>query len=208
MDIHKPKAAHSVREFLIEIGTITVGILIALGLEAAVEAWHNHELVDRVRIDLRQELRANRETLAGAIAQEEATAAPLDALVRYGRARLHGEHVPLPANTSVTMTFIPMSTSAWESAVATQALIHMPYDEAHALTRVYAGTRVFNAYQDEAAKQWFELNALSDDPASLSGGELKSATRELVLNQSYQNSLAVSGGHLLTVYDKALAALQ
>jgi hypothetical protein len=33
MDIHSPKAAHSIREFLIEIGTIICGILIALGLE-------------------------------------------------------------------------------------------------------------------------------------------------------------------------------
>jgi hypothetical protein len=38
MEIHKPKAAHNVREFLIEIGTIVCGILIALGLEQAVEA--------------------------------------------------------------------------------------------------------------------------------------------------------------------------
>src|SRR4051794_29522861 len=36
MDIHKPRAAHSVREFLIEIGTIICGILIALGLEQVV----------------------------------------------------------------------------------------------------------------------------------------------------------------------------
>jgi len=36
MDIHKPKAAHSWREFLIEIGTIVCGILIALGLEQVV----------------------------------------------------------------------------------------------------------------------------------------------------------------------------
>ena len=35
MEIHRPKAAHSVREFLIEIGTIVCGILIALGLEQA-----------------------------------------------------------------------------------------------------------------------------------------------------------------------------
>lgn len=167
MDIHKPKAAHSVREFLIEIGTITVGILIALGLEAAVETWRNRELVDRVRIDLRQELRTNRDTLAGAVAQDRAVAPQLNALVRYGRARLHGERVPLPSDLNVTMTFIPMSTSAWESAVATQALVHMPYEEAHALTRVYAGTRVYNDYQEQASKQWFELDALPDDPQSL-----------------------------------------
>ena len=32
MDIHRPHAAHSWREFAIEIGTIVLGILIALGL--------------------------------------------------------------------------------------------------------------------------------------------------------------------------------
>src|SRR5665213_1773957 len=38
MEIHKPKAAHGLREFLIEIGTIVCGILIALGLEQGLEA--------------------------------------------------------------------------------------------------------------------------------------------------------------------------
>ena len=31
MDIHKPKPWHGVREFLKEIGTIVIGVLIALG---------------------------------------------------------------------------------------------------------------------------------------------------------------------------------
>ena len=38
MEIHKPKAAHSWREFLVEIGTIVIGILIALGLEQEMQA--------------------------------------------------------------------------------------------------------------------------------------------------------------------------
>ena len=42
----KPKPAHSVREFLGEIGTITIGILIALRFEAAVDAYRNHDLVE------------------------------------------------------------------------------------------------------------------------------------------------------------------
>lgn len=36
MDIHKPKAAHSWREFLTEIGAIVCGILIAIRLERRV----------------------------------------------------------------------------------------------------------------------------------------------------------------------------
>ena len=36
MDIHKPHAAKNWREFAVEIGTIVVGILIALGLEQVI----------------------------------------------------------------------------------------------------------------------------------------------------------------------------
>jgi hypothetical protein len=56
MEIHKPKAAHSIREFLIEIGTIICGILIALGLEQAVEAAHWAHKVETVQHGLDHQL--------------------------------------------------------------------------------------------------------------------------------------------------------
>ena len=40
MEIYKPKAAGSLREFLIEIGTSTCGILMAIGLEQGLEQIH------------------------------------------------------------------------------------------------------------------------------------------------------------------------
>jgi hypothetical protein len=59
MDIHKPKAAHSVREFLIEIGTIICGILIALGLEQGIETIHRQELRREAREAIRGEISRN-----------------------------------------------------------------------------------------------------------------------------------------------------
>jgi hypothetical protein len=56
MDIHKPKAAHNWREFLTEIGTIVCGILIALGLEQAVEALHRRHLVEQAEEAMRTEI--------------------------------------------------------------------------------------------------------------------------------------------------------
>lgn len=47
MDIHKPKAAHSFREFLIEIGTIVIGILIALVHRSAHPKNRSHKARDR-----------------------------------------------------------------------------------------------------------------------------------------------------------------
>ncbi len=59
MDIHKPKAAHSIREFLIEIGTIICGILIALGLEQAVEWSRTQAEVREARKALDAEIASN-----------------------------------------------------------------------------------------------------------------------------------------------------
>jgi len=57
MEIHKPHAAKTWREFFIELGTIIAGILIALALEQTVEAIHwQHKVEDAARA-MRLELR-------------------------------------------------------------------------------------------------------------------------------------------------------
>lgn len=59
MDIHKPKPAHNWREFLVEIGTIICGILIALGLEQVIEGAHRQHLRQEAREAIRGELSEN-----------------------------------------------------------------------------------------------------------------------------------------------------
>lgn len=59
MDIHKPKAAHSWREFAIEIATIVTGILIALGLEQAVEQLHERRAALEAHESVRAEIANN-----------------------------------------------------------------------------------------------------------------------------------------------------
>ena len=56
MDIRKPKAVHSIREFLVEIGTIICGILIALGLEQALEASHWGHKIETVQRGLERQM--------------------------------------------------------------------------------------------------------------------------------------------------------
>ncbi len=59
MDIHKPKAWHSFREFLKEYLIIVVGVLTALGAEQVVETLHwRHavaEAADSMRLELRDD---------------------------------------------------------------------------------------------------------------------------------------------------------
>jgi hypothetical protein len=59
MEIHKPKPVHNWRELATEIGVIVIGILIALGLEQAVEAWHTNERTEVAQHAVDTEVRFN-----------------------------------------------------------------------------------------------------------------------------------------------------
>lgn len=64
LDVHPPEhGIHGIRDFFIHLLTITVGLLIALGLEATVEALHHRSERKEAEATLRQELTQNRLTL-------------------------------------------------------------------------------------------------------------------------------------------------
>jgi len=52
VEIHKVKPIHSWRDFLKELGTIVLGIVIAIGLEHLVESWHWDQEVKTARQSL------------------------------------------------------------------------------------------------------------------------------------------------------------
>jgi hypothetical protein len=59
VEIHKPHAAKSWKEFFIELGTIVLGILIALGLEQSVEAFHERGLARDAEAAIHEEMAEN-----------------------------------------------------------------------------------------------------------------------------------------------------
>jgi hypothetical protein len=78
MEIHRPKAAHSWREFLIEIGTIVIGILIALGLEQSVDAVHEHGLAREAKEAIDAEMQEDLNRVAYRLQQQPCIEARLD----------------------------------------------------------------------------------------------------------------------------------
>jgi hypothetical protein len=66
LDVHPAHhAASSWKEFLIHIATIVLGLLIAVGLEQAVEHFHHRREVAEVREELQGELEANKKSFTG-----------------------------------------------------------------------------------------------------------------------------------------------
>ena len=56
LDVHPPhEAAHSWKDFFIHIATITVGLLIAVGLEQTVELFHHRHQRHQLEQELRTE---------------------------------------------------------------------------------------------------------------------------------------------------------
>ena len=68
MDIHPHPPAHSFKELLVQLFTITLGVLIALGLEGLVEWQHHRSLVREAREMIDREIEDNRKDLGGELA--------------------------------------------------------------------------------------------------------------------------------------------
>ena len=156
MDIHKPKAAHSVREFLIEIGTIICGILIALALEQGVEWLHWRHIVSEARESLDFDLRRGlgwagaQDAEAPCVARRlQELSAALDEADRTGR---------LPA---VAWFGNPRGASwvmrSWSTVVSSQSLPHMPVHDQQMLSAVETAHESMFRWRDEQTREWAVL---------------------------------------------------
>jgi len=127
MHIHKPKAAHSLREFLAEISVIVVGIVIALGGEQAIEWLHWRHEVAEAQAAFEQELAGDigvveyRAQVAPCIARRLGELKTvLDAHARGAQVRMLGP-VGQPQ-------FPHIHNNVWQTALASQTVAHMPLE--------------------------------------------------------------------------------
>lgn len=128
MHIHKPKAAHSVGEFLSEIGVIVVGILIALTLEQVIEAVHRNAEVREAREALHEEIRANASVSLYGLDEDKCLLTQLDAFAAWAR----GGAKPAAYRTLLS----GLAASTWDTAKS-GAFPHMPLQERLAIARIY-----------------------------------------------------------------------
>ena len=207
MDIEGPDSPiRSVRDFATHIATVTIGILIALGLEALIEAHCNHELVEHTRADFRAEFTTNRAAVLADLKRTEAVTTELDGLITYGRARIAGRAATLPVLQS-TRSFSFLTTTAWETAVATQALIHMPFEEAGRISAAQVKQASLNTLQSRAEDEWFDLAAYGD-PRAVPKNELRPALEKVTIAYAYLVSVRATEKDLVGVYDEALIAIR
>ncbi len=137
MEVHPPhEPVHSWREALIHIGLMTIGLFIALMLEAGVEYLHHRELVHQARENIRRELDDNHKAAQKDITylgqSGDAIKAGL-ATMRFMQAHrdVKGQSI------GFTVSFNDLSDAAWRTARDTGALGYMPLDEVQRYASIY-----------------------------------------------------------------------
>ena len=205
MDLHVPeKPIRSFRDFLIHIGIVTIGILIALGLEQVVELRHRVHVANEAVAAFRDELRDDREQvrevldampkLRAAIAEEiariEAPSAPRGA--PRGKIHYPGIYIDL------------VSSASWDTAIATQALTELPYSRVKPFAEAYGVLRLFLDTERAALESWAALRRFGDDPAALTPDQGRALVEQLRRYESHTYLIETAGKSALQSCERAL----
>ena len=174
LDVHPPhEPVHGWRDFLLHILTITIGLLIALGLEAGLEWIHHRHVVAEARENIRREIEDNRKLIAADRQSINADIQRMGADMVALRALRDNPN----AKVAVTLnwTWSGLSSSAWTSARDTGALTLMTYSKVQGFADVYtqqqlvndAGTLLFQTQSKALVPMSIEENFKNAQPSQI-----------------------------------------
>ncbi len=170
MDIHKPRPIHNWREFLKELGTIALGVGIALSAEQGVEWLHWRSQVAQAREIIAAELAYNVEGAIVRIRAQPCVESRLDELARIMDGA--GKSGSLPPVGDIGL---PPRTGwlhgAWESVVASQTATHFPRQQLAEISHAYKSIEMLEQTYNLEVADWRDLYAMVGpgrrlDPAS------------------------------------------
>lgn len=137
MEVHPPHAAaHSLREFLAQLGTITAGVLIALSIEGLLEWNHYRTLVREAKATIDLEIADNKKELDGVLAGSESLKKDLDTALRLANDLLTTKKSDVH-QINLGFEIAELSTASWRSAESTGALGHMEYSDVREYSTLY-----------------------------------------------------------------------
>ena len=152
MDVHAPH--HPIegwKDFVVHLLTITVGLLIAVGIEGCVELHREHKLAQEARATMREEIEHNssqmKDTVANLKKQSEMIQKNIDTLTRIQENPKDKE--AQKASISADFSSVGLRDTAWKTAQTTGAMGFMPYAEAQRYSDVYGSQKEFLDQQDK-----------------------------------------------------------
>ena len=137
LDVHPPHGKmHGVGDFLLHLFTITIGLLIALGLEGCVERLHHRHLVHEAETGMRREIAENAHAMPALRQQVSNERKELDANLAV-LAQIKTHPTAKPGQFSVTFRMQNFDEVTWKTAQTTGAFALMPYADANLYSTIY-----------------------------------------------------------------------
>jgi hypothetical protein len=148
---------HTWRDILLHLGIVTVGLFIALSLEALVEHIHNRHLLAEARANIRQEIEIDHQAAQKDIGLVQQN---IDTIKANIDTIHHLQTHPKEFHGSITnsMSFDSLNDAAWRTARDTGALSFMPYNEVQRYSDLYMLEGLVNQKAISAGEQSFHAS--------------------------------------------------
>lgn len=201
IDVHDPhEPIHGVRDFFIHLFTITIGLLIALGLEGCVEWQHHRHLVHQAQASLHAEIEHNAQNIAGALTDLHEQQAGIRKDIATLDYILKNHKAPDKSHLTINFRISTLSDVSWKTAQMTTAISYMSYPQAEQYSNIYATQSDLQAAETQAARDalvsvgpLMDANYNDPDPTGGRAGMIKERLEifqgQLLLVDSFLNSL-------------------
>ncbi len=161
LDVHAPEHPISgARDFFVHLFTITVGLLIALGLENAAEALHHRHQRKEAEANIRHELQSNEDLLVRSAPYVIAERVSLLKLIGAMESVSAGNKVPVLDGIKVEFSEQNIPDAAWMTAGGTGVLSFMDYGEVQRFADAYKQQNMLQAEEEQALNDYLEFSPI------------------------------------------------
>jgi hypothetical protein len=206
LDVHPPEhGIHGMRDFFLHLFTITVGLLIAIGLEQSVEVLHHRDQRKEAEAMIRQELQANRKILHESAPELKREIDGLRTVLQNLEGWSAGQPQPPMQESEFAFREGPMQDSAWRTANSTGVLSFMDYGEVGKFSDAYKEQDQLQAMEELALNDYLQLvPVLASHEKDMSPGRAQQALPYARNAMGHLSGMYFIGAGTLGSYDEAL----
>ena len=210
MQAHLPKPLHGWREFAGEVGIIVIGVLIALGAGQVVESFHDRQVAEEARENVRAEAALDVGFIQSRLAAQPCIERRLAELSQILGKAGAGSLQPQPTWIARAPT-VPFFTARWQAATASGRNSLFSPEEQQQFGQLYQIFDRYNDLQPREQEVWANLRALETWRGPL-GAEARLAfakdlqqAKYLAWDLNYAGTYALKSAAALRLLNRASA---
>ncbi len=206
MEIHAPEGpTRSFREFSIHILIVTIGILIALGLEGIRETIHEHHSLDVTRKTFQWELKEDLGHMTLETANVQQKNAALDSVLHDYDQLVRSPDQLQKRVDSLEPSFYLFGRNAWTTATASGVLNYMEPEELSRYSEAYTDIEIYQPISRNAMIDWAATKGFFDSRTSYSPQDAMEGKQRLIVLQTDLRGMGHLDHEFLPELNKALA---